>query len=142
MKTKQIAAIAAASSMLLTAGAWAQSWMSGSTASGAGYATPGTTQFTGDTVSPVLTPYNTMRSSTGSAAGWSSNAVGTSGTSGRITGYVPPDQTMVDRAEVYRQASVFARLRANASGEDPSYPARQQMFIGTAPGSQQMQPSQ
>jgi hypothetical protein len=142
MKTKKIAAIAAASTMMLMGGAWAQGWMSSGASSGAGYATPGTTQFNGNTVSPIITPYDTMSSGSSSAAAWSSNAAGTSGTGGQITGYVPPDQTAVDRAEVHQQASAFARLRANASGEDPSYPARQQLFIGTAPGSEPMQQTQ
>jgi hypothetical protein len=138
MKTKKMAAIAAAAGLMLTGSAWAHGWSSDRAASEAGYATPGTTVFTGNTVQPVVTPYDTMNSPATSTAmsDQSSAASSTSGTSSQVAGYVPPDQAPVDRAEIHNQASAFADLRANASGEDPSYPARQQLFLGTAPGEQ------
>lgn len=151
MKTNKIALVAAAGLLSLGSAAWAHgSWSdSGQASSGSGYATPGTTAFLGNTVTPIhdnglmsseangalpvisaqSTSSGNLSSSSGTASAQSADV-----SEGHIVGYVLPDQT-VNRADVHSDAAAFARVRANASGESPDYPDRVQRFLGTAPGS-------
>lgn len=154
MKTNKIALAAAASLLALGSATWAHgSWSnSGQAASGSAYATPGTTAFLGNTVTPihdqglmnseangampvVAYPATSSADTSSSSGTMSSNsAPAVDMANAHIVGYALPDQT-VNRSTVHDDAAAFARVRANASGESPDYPDRVQRFLGTAPGS-------